>query len=155
HSGTRPFGPKLFNAAIGENLDGWPMRFNGMEVINSGATQTDPLRLVHDWMALLNRGYNVTPVGRSHSPDGSRYIVGQGRTYIRCDDRDVASIDVAAAVENSLAGRVLVSYGLLLEATVSGKYGAGDLAQLTGDELQVDLRVLAPSWIEANRVQLY
>jgi hypothetical protein len=155
HSGTRPFGPKLFNAAVGENLDGWPMRFNAMEVINSGATQTDPLRLVKDWMALLNRGYGVTPVGSSDSHDVSRYIVGQGRTYIRCDDRDAAAIDVSAAVDNFLAGRVLVSYGLLVEATVAGKYRAGDFAQLTSDELEIDLRVLAPSWITASRVQLY
>src|SRR5947207_3110790 len=34
HSGTRPFGPALFNAVVGENLDGWPIRFNGMEVVN-------------------------------------------------------------------------------------------------------------------------
>ena len=61
HSGVRPFGPRLFNAAIGENIEGWPMRFNGMEVINSGATLTDPTRLLHDWMAVLNRGYYVTP----------------------------------------------------------------------------------------------
>jgi hypothetical protein len=155
HSGTRPFGPKLFNAAIGENIEGWPMRFNAMEVINSGATQTDPLRLVKDWMALVNRGYAVTTVGSSDSHDVSRYIVGQGRTYIRCEDQDVANLDVASAVSSFLAGRVLVSYGLIVEATVGGKYRSGDLAQLTGEEVEVELRVLAPSWISASRVQLY
>jgi hypothetical protein len=35
HSGVRPFGPALFNAVVGENLDGWAMRFNAMEVLNS------------------------------------------------------------------------------------------------------------------------
>jgi hypothetical protein len=155
HSGTRPFGPKIFNSAIGENLDGWPLRFNGMEVINSGATQTEPLRLVRDWMALLNRGYNVTPGGSSDSHDVARYIVGQGRTYIRCDDHEVGHIDVAAAVDSFLAGRVLVSYGLLVEMTVAGKYRAGDVAQVAGEELEIELRILAPGWIEANRIQLY
>src|SRR4029078_9963751 len=87
HSGTRPFSPKLFNAAIGENIDGWQMRFNAMEIINSGATQTDPLRLIHDWMALLNRGYAVTPVGSSDSHDVSRYIVCARRTYLRAPER--------------------------------------------------------------------
>ncbi len=56
HGGTRPFGPLLFNETIGENTAGWPMKFNAMEVVNSGATQTDPLELLRDWMALLNRG---------------------------------------------------------------------------------------------------
>lgn len=155
HSGTRPFGPRLFSAAIGENVAGWPMRFNGMEVINSGATQTDPLLLLKDWMALLNRGYEVTPVGSSDSHDVTRFIVGQGRTYIRCDDRDVSQLDVTAAIDNFLAGRVLVSYGLLVDATVAGKYGPGDLAALAGDDVQVTLRVLGPHWVEADRVQLY
>jgi hypothetical protein len=155
HGGTRPFGPKLFNAAIGERIDGWPMRFNAMEIINSGATQTDPLRLVHDWMALLNRGYRVTPVGSSDSHDVSRYIVGQGRTYIRCEDRDPANIDVASAVDNFLAGRVLVSYGLLVDPVVNGKYRAGDLVQPVGENIELDLRVLAPNWSKATRVQLF
>jgi hypothetical protein len=155
HGGVRPFGPKLFNAAIGERIDGWPMRFNAMEIINSGATQTDPLGLVHDWMALLNRGYRITPVGSSDSHDVSRYIVGQGRTYIRCDDRDPASIDVASAVDSFLAGRVLVSYGLLVNPVVNGKYRAGDLVQPVGENIGIDLRVLAPTWSKATRVQLY
>jgi hypothetical protein len=155
HGATRPFGPKLFNAAIGENIDGWPMRFNAMEIINSGATQTDPLRLVHDWIALLNRGYSVTPVGSSDSHDVSRYIVGQGRTYIRADDHDPATIDIAAVVDNFLAGRVLVSYGLLVDMTVDDKYRVGDLAQFVGDQVNVELRVAAPSWSKATQLRLY
>ena len=131
------------------------MRFNAMEVINSGATQTDPLRLFRDWMALLNRGYQVTPVGSSDSHDVARYIVGQGRTYIRCDDRDVAHLDVDAAVANFLQGRVLVSYGLLAELTVNGKYSSGELAAIAGDEVDVKVRVLGPHWTEATKLQLY
>lgn len=155
HGGTRPFGPKLFNAAIGDNIDNWPMRFNAMEIINSGATQTDPLRLIKDWMSLLNRGYRVTPIGSSDSHDVSRYIVGQGRTYIRADDRDPANIDVAAAVDNLLQGRVLVSYGLLVEAIVNDKYRSGDFAQLAGDEVKVNLRLSAPSWSRATQLLLF
>jgi hypothetical protein len=155
HSGTRPFGPKLFNAAVGENVEDWPMRFNAMEIINSGATQTDPLRLVHDWMALLNRGCNVTPVGSSDSHDVSRYIVGQGRTYIHADDRDPANIDVSTAIENFLAGRILVSYGLLVDMTVNEKHRVGDFAQLPGEEVNVELRVLKPGWCKATELRLY
>jgi hypothetical protein len=155
HAGTRPFGPEQFNAITGENLDGWPLRFNAMEVINSGATQTDPTQLLHDWMALLNRGHHVTPVGSSDSHDVSRFIVGQGRTYIRADDRDPSQIDVDAAVGNFLQGRVLVSYGLLAELMVNDKYTSGDAAQLAGDELNARIRVRGPHWTTAERVQLY
>jgi hypothetical protein len=155
HGSTRPFGPKLFNAAIGENIEGWPMRFNAMEIVNSGATHTNPLQLIHDWMALLNRGYSVTPVGSSDSHDVSRYIVGQGRTYIRADDCNAADIDAAGAVENFLDGRVLVSYGLLVHLAVDDKYRVGDFAQVVGDKINVELEVLSPSWSKATQVQLY
>jgi hypothetical protein len=155
HSGTRPFGPDLFNATVGENYAGWPMRFNAMEVINSGATQNEPLQLLHDWLALLNRGYQVTPVGSSDSHDVSRYIVGQGRTYIRCDDRNEGRLDTNAAIKNFLAGRVAVSYGLLAELTVDEKFQPGDLATGSRDEMHVQVRVLGPHWTTANRVQLY
>jgi hypothetical protein len=151
HSNVRPFGPALFNSAVGENVAGWPMRFNAMEVINSGATQTDPLRLVRDWMALLNRGHKVTPVGSSDSHDVARYIVGQGRTYIRAGDGDVAKLDVEAAVNSFLKGDVLVSYGLLAELTLGGTNGSGQ----TGDLMHVELIVKGPAWAEATRVQLY
>ena len=75
-----------------------------MEVINSGALQTDWMRPYRDWFALLNRGVILTPVGASDSHDVSRYIVGQGRTYIRTNDSDPGKIDVPDAVDSFLAG---------------------------------------------------
>src|SRR5207249_536703 len=63
HSGFRPFGPEHHNALTGQNLDGWAFRANAMEVVNSGAQQTDMMRLYRDWFGLLNRGLSVTPVG--------------------------------------------------------------------------------------------
>ncbi len=155
HSGLRPFGPAQHNALVGENLDGWPLRFNAMEVVNSGATQTDPLRLFHDWMGLLNRGLNVTPVGSSDSHDVVRHFVGQGRTYIRCNDRDPGHLDIDEAVNNFIQGRVMVSYGLLAELTVNEKYHSGETAALGDNELRVDVRVLGPHWVRASQVQLF
>jgi len=155
HGGTRPFGPALYNEAIGENIEGWPMRFNGMEVINSGATQTDAKQLLLDWMMLLNRGYQVTPVGSSDSHDVARHFVGQGRTYIRCDDRDPGAINVQSAVDNFLAGRVIVSYGLIVDVKVDEKYQPGDMAPATGDTIVVSAEVQSPDWTHAETVQLF
>jgi hypothetical protein len=155
HGGTRPFGPKLHNAVVGDNLENWPMRFNAMEVVNSGATQSDPAQLFRDWMGLLNAGRLVTPVGSSDSHDVARHFVGQARTYLRCDDREPGKIDVESAVNNFLQGHVMVSYGLLAEMTVDGKYRSGELAAPAGDTLAVDVRVLRPSWTEADVVQLF
>lgn len=158
HSGVRPFGPQHHNALVGENLDGWPLRFNAMEVMNSSATQSQPLQLFHDWVGLLNRGLEVTPVGSSDSHDVGRHFVGQGRTYVRCDDRDPGQIDIAAAMDSFVSGRVMVSYGLLAELTVAGQFNSGQFATGEGaaaDQVRVDVRVLAPHWCRASHVQLW
>ncbi|MBC8356830.1 MAG: CehA/McbA family metallohydrolase [Planctomycetes bacterium] len=155
HGGTTPFGPKLFNDAVGENVAGWHMGFNAMEVVNSGATQTDALQLFHDWMALLNRGYSVTPVGSSDSHDVGRHFIGQGRTYIRCDDRNVGNIDVEDAASSFVDGNVMVSYGLLTELKVNGRYESGTIAKVVGDSVSVQLRVLGPRWVNASKIMLF
>jgi hypothetical protein len=155
HGGVRPFGPKLFNESVGESLEERNFRFNGMEVLNSSATQNDIMRLFHDWMALLNGGYHVTPVDSSDSHDVSRHFVGQGRTYIRCSDQDPGNINVDAAVEAFVRGQVLVSYGLMVELTVDGKYRSGETATVPNEAMQLRLRILGPHWISADGLILF
>src|SRR6056297_2967953 len=121
HSGFTPFAPENVIGAVGARLDGRQWGANAMEVINSAALQTDPMRLFHDWLTRLNRGHRLTAVGTSDSHEVSRKIVGQGRTYVYVDDRDPGAIDVDAAVQSFVDGRVLVSLGLLAELTVDGE----------------------------------
>jgi hypothetical protein len=125
-----------------------------VEVVNSGAQQSDVMQPVRDWFGLLNRGSALTPVGSSDSHDVSRYVVGQGRTYVRCRDDRPGEIDAAEAVKSFVEGRVLVSCGLLAEITVDGKHGPGDLASAKGG-VAVSVRVLGPAWATADRVELY
>ena len=153
HGGFRPLGPARHIGVAGEAVDGRSLPANAMEVVNSGAVMTDPLWLPQDWMGLLNRGVMLTPVGSSDSHDISRYIVGQGRTYVRCDDRDPGRIDVARAIERVRAGQVTVSYGLLTEIAV-GRQGPGELVRSSGD-VSVRIRVSGPGWTRAQRVALY
>lgn len=154
HARFRPFGPERHVAPTGEDLDGWTLPANAVEVVNSGAQQSDAMRPVRDWFGMLNRGAFLAPVGSSDSHDVSRYIVGQGRTYIRAKDDAPGEIDVADAVKNFVEGRVTVSCGLLAEIAVDGKYGPGDLAPAKGD-VAVSVRVLGPAWATADRVELY
>jgi hypothetical protein len=153
HSGFRPLGPEHHNALAGENLDGWDLKANAMEVVNSGAQQTDFMRLYHDWFGLLNRGMFLTPVGASDSHDVARFFIGQARTYIRSKSTDPGKIDVDDAVTKFLQGRVLVSCGLRAEITVNGKYGPGDL--VPPGEVNVKVRVMGPGWVTADKVELF
>jgi len=154
HGGFRPDDPSRFLAITGQRLDGRKLPANAMEVINSGAIMSDYMRLYKDWFGLLNRGQKITPVGASDSHDVSRYIVGQARTYIRCDDSDPGHINVDQARQNFLAGKVLVSYGLLIDMTIDNKFHAGDLVPATGP-LEVDITVQSPPWSRANRLALF
>lgn len=153
HGGFRPLGRTRHISVAGEDLHGWSLPANAMEVVNSGAVMTDALALARDWMGMLNRGLILTPVGASDSHDVSRYIVGQGRTYVRCDDRDPGRIDLAQAIDHVRRGHVMVSYGLLAEIDVDGK-GPGEMVHAR-NALDVRIRVKGPGWTRAQRVALY
>ncbi|HEX5270754.1 MAG TPA: CehA/McbA family metallohydrolase, partial [Gemmataceae bacterium] len=154
HAGFRPLGPERHVAVAGEDLDGWELRANAIEVVNSGAQQSDVMRPFHDWFGLLNRGVRLAPVGASDSHDVSRFIVGQARTYIRCKSDRPGRVDADEAAKSLADGRVLVSCGLLADVTVNGRYGPGDLAPASG-EVKVAVRVLGPAWTTADHVELY
>jgi hypothetical protein len=155
HSNFQPFAATNFNAVSGENLRGPEFTFDAMELLNSSAQQSDHLLVFRDWFALLNHGYRITAVGSSDSHDVSRYIVGQGRTYIACPDADPGRLDTAAACSNLIAGRALVSMGLLADITVEDRFGVGDLATRLPKSVRVQVRVLGPSWVSATNVMLF
>ena len=155
HSGFCPFAETNYNSATGENLRGFEFGFDAVELINSGALRTDLMQVFHDWFGLLNYGYRITGVGASDSHDVSRFIVGQGRTYIFCKDSDPARIDVQEACANLRAGRALVSLGLLVDMTVQGRFRVGDLATDLPEQVEVTATVSAPKWSKADRVELY
>jgi hypothetical protein len=154
HSNYRPADSSRFHAASGESLDGRDWAFDGIEVVNSGAMQSDEMSPFRVWFALLNRGKKITGIGASDSHDVNLYIVGQGRTYIKSSAKSPDKIDINEACENLLAGRSLVSLGLLCEMLADG-HGGGDLVTDSGADIPVRLRVQGPRWVTADRVELY
>ncbi|MFT4548371.1 MAG: hypothetical protein ACI9MB_002323, partial [Verrucomicrobiales bacterium] len=141
HRGFRPFGPENFDAGKGNFIDGRKLAVNGLELINSGAQQSDPMRLVHDWFALLKSGHKIAGVGSSDSHTVNYVIAGQARTYVPCPDGDPSKLDVAAAVEGFVAGETHVSFGLLVQLELNGGIA--------------NARVLGPSWTQAEKLTLY
>lgn len=154
HNNFRPFGPGRHLSSVGMSPYDWPFPANAMEVINSGSQQSNFMNLFNDWFGMLNHGIFLTPVGSSDSHDVSRYIVGQGRTYIKSEHSDPGKIDVDAAIKNFTDGKVLVSCGLLTKILVNERYGPGDLG-VSSNNLTVDVEVHGPSWVEADRVTLF
>jgi hypothetical protein len=155
HANFSPFAETNFNSQTGENLRGFEFTFDGLELVNSGALRTDVMQVFHDWFALLNYGYKILGVGASDSHDVSRFIVGQGRTYIVCDDKDPSRIDVSEAMANLRKGKALISLGLITKLKVDGQFDVGDLATGIGPQMKVNAEVWGPSWITADRIELF
>jgi hypothetical protein len=155
HAGFCPFAETNFNAQTGENLRGFEFSFDGVELINSGALRTDLMQVFHDWFALLNYGYKIVGVGASDSHDVSRFIVGQGRTYILCDDKDPSRINVDEAIANLRKGKALISLGLITKVKVEDRFEVGDLATNVSPQMKVNAEVWGPSWVTADRIELF
>ena len=158
HTGFQPFARTNFNSVTGEARRPFDFSFDAMELINSSAMQSDYMSVFRDWFALWNAGHQVIGVGSSDVHDVSRYIVGQGRTYVECDDKKLDALDVDSACQNLKAGRAYVSLGLLPIITVNEKFHPGDLLGATCDcdsEMTVKVEVRAPSWIRCDRVELF
>ncbi|GAA4435648.1 hypothetical protein GCM10023091_12470 [Ravibacter arvi] len=155
HAGFRPFDPKLHVAAAGWNRNGWEIAGNAMELINSGAHQSQMMRPVEDWFGLINSGRAIAGVGSSDSHTVSRYLVGQARTYVRGNDELPGNLDTKTLLRNFAKGRTMVAFGLLTEITVNRSGQAGDTIRVGNREVEVKVQVSGPSWVSADSVALY
>jgi len=153
HNQFRPLDPRRHISIAGKNLYGI-LPANAMEVVNSGALLNYNMELIEDWFGLMNHGFQLTPAGGSDSHDVGRYIVGQARTYIKVKDDEPSKIPIDEAVQHFKEGKVMVSFGLLAEINVNGRYGPGELSPASNNNV-VDVQVSGPSWIKADSVALY
>ncbi|HSI61820.1 MAG TPA: CehA/McbA family metallohydrolase [Candidatus Saccharimonadia bacterium] len=156
HSGFVPLGGLQFSPGTGKHRQAEALRgVDAMEVITSGAMQSDIHLLYRDWFALLNRGHRFSAIASSDSHDVTRFILGQGRTYVAVPDADPAKIDLDKVWQSYQQGRLLVSLGLLAQVRVDEKYTMGDLATRLGATVKVTASVYGPSWVKADHVALY
>ncbi len=133
----------------------------GTGALDAGAlevlTPADPWHsaaVVNDWLALLQAGYRINPLGSSHSSWLLRDNPGAVRTYLRSESELVEERMAAMA-----AGHTVVSSGPWLEATLHGSQGSagpGDtLVAAAGTVLQLELSLQAPAWIPVDRVRVF
>jgi hypothetical protein len=155
HSGFVPLGEAEFDASTGIHRRAADLKIDAIEVITSGAMQSDIELLYRDWFALLRRGHRISAVGSSDSHDVTRFLLGQGRTYVAAPDGDPARVDLDRVWSGYEEGRVRVSLGLLADLRVDGRFGIGDRITDPGETLKVEAIISGPSWTRADRVVLY
>jgi len=155
HSNFTPLGPENFNAGTGELKSAPEFAVDAIEVVTSAAMQSDVMLLYRDWFALLNRGHRVAAIGSSDTHDVSRFILGQSRTYAVSQAAGPAEIDIDEICASYRSGRLLVSLGLLTQMTVNDRFAVGDLATGLGADVRIVVDVHGPSWVNADRVELF
>lgn len=156
HSGFIPLGGLQFNHRTGRHRVGNVLnQIDAMEVVTSAAMQSDLHRLYRDWFALLNRGHRISAIASSDTHDVSRFILGQGRTYVAAHDADPARLDLNEVWRSYQEGRLLVSLGLMVTMTVDDRFTVGDLATGLGETVKVETVVSGPAWTQVDRVELY
>lgn len=155
HSGFIPLGGLQFNSATGRHRHAGALDVDAMEVITSAAMQSDIHLLFRDWFALLNRGHRIAAVASSDTHDVSRFILGQGRTYVAATDDNPAQLNLDEVWNSYREGRLLVSLGLLANLKVNDRFGVGDLATGLGDEIELEAVVSGPAWTRADRIEIF
>lgn len=155
HSGFVPFGALQFNPTTGKHRQADVLDIDAMEVVTSGALQSDVHLLYRDWFALLNRGHRIAAIASSDTHDVSRFIIGQGRTYVATKDANPARLDLDEVWRSYQEGRLLVSLGLMTTLKVDDRFTIGDLATGLGDKIKVEALVSGPAWVKADRMELY
>lgn len=156
HSGFVPFGGIQFNPKTGRHRQAAALdEVNAIEVVTSAAMQSDVHLLYRDWFALLNRGHRLAAVASSDSHDVNRFILGQGRTYVAAKDERVDKLALEEVWRSYQEGRLLVSLGLMANVKVNGRFTVGDVASGLGDEIEVEAVVSGPSWVKADKIELF
>ena len=155
HSGFVPLGGMQFNPTTGKHRHADALDIDAMEVITSGAMQSDIHLLYRDWFALLNRGHRIAAIASSDTHDVNRFILGQGRTYVAAKDGNPAQLDLDEVWRSYQEGRLLVSLGLMTTLKVDDHFTVGDLATGLGAQIKLEAVVSGPAWVKADRLELY
>ncbi len=139
-----------FDPVTGEadDPDTFSWGFDTFELINGGVDDLEDVRA--DFFGFLDHGEIRTPLGVSDSH--YRFIpCGMARTDVFLDRDSPEGLEADAVVEAVLAGHVVAATGVTLRAWAGGAL-PGDT--LTGSSANVDVQVMAPSWIQPDSLRL-
>ena len=128
--------------------------FDAVELVTGEwSPRTEEVRA--DWCSLLDRGERPTAVGssgvRGRAPDASL-----ARTYLDVGTTDLTALDPASIAAAVRAGRTVVSAGPYIELRATDGAGAeaGPGETLSAASATLHVRVLAPSWMALDTVEV-
>lgn len=109
---------------------------------------------IDDWFSLLNLGYRYTALGNSDTHGWTGTESGCPRNFVMSDTDDPAFIDDQAIADAVREHRVVASYGPFVRMFVDGEPIGSDVTA-SGDTVELELEVQAPTWMQVDRIELY
>ncbi len=105
------------------------------------------------WLQLLNQGRRIWCLAVADAHEVFNGGVGGWRTYIPSTTDDPARIDAAEIIRNAKAGRMVVTNGPFLEASLDDGTPPGGLT-VHASPARLSIRVQCNSWVNIDRVQV-
>jgi len=124
------------------------------QMARSGSHDIPVLR---DFFGFLNTGKTITAVGVSdahNKNDG----VGYQRNFIKLGTDKPFEVTVDQVLDAILAQKVIVSNGPMIRFRIGEKkepLGHTEIVKAQGDEVLVEIWVLAASWMDVSRLEIY
>jgi hypothetical protein len=149
------FSSALFDPATGVGRDEqlWSDNFDGLEIFNDSSFDDNRDGSVADWFSLLNHGKRVFAIGSSDSHSVRSDPVGYPRTCLGFGHDDPSKLDDLAVRDALLSANISIAGGMLM--TVAGPAGGVPGSELpAAGSNRFDLVVQAPSWIEADSLEV-
>ena len=108
---------------------------------------------VDDWFSLLNLGFRHTAIGNSDTHGMTSTEAGCPRNWVLSSTDSPGFIDDQEIADAVREHRVVASYGPFVQLWVDGAPIGSEIS--TQGEVQIQVEVQAPSWIDVDRVELY
>jgi hypothetical protein len=126
--------------------------FDALEVAN-GCTLREIEEVSEDWFAFLNRGKKVFATGATDNHRAGGGDMGLPLTWVRLSTDEPSQLDLDEARAAFKGGRMIVSCGPFVEIKM-GDVEIGGTAPMTGDEIAVNVRISATSWMDVDVLEM-
>ena len=138
----------------GSFAPGGSLDFDLMEIANGVHPTMDfTLRTLQDWFFLLQAGHRIIATGNSDSHGLQPHRLGYPRTMIWLDG--APAVDLGAVMRGLRSGRVLVTTGPFLDASVGGVPMGGFAPLPASGWADLTLRLATASWVRVDELRVW
>ena len=127
--------------------------FDGIEVMNGCGNGSIYRDTIQDWFAYLNHGVKKVGTASTDNHKAQGGDMGLPKTFVRLSTDVPKEVSVDELRSAFKRGQLTLSCGPFVEMKI-GDQEIGGTVMLQGDELQIQARVAAPSWVDVDVLEV-